>query len=178
MTLNDMIVSALAQLDRGHDAQSLDTWRDKFARFANEAVNDLFISYQPRRTEAVALNDNVLDTAALSHECVKVLSVLQNGKPLRFHSADTGSLKVEGAGSADVTYIYAPREMTSPADTPELPEWMHGLVVCYIVARERASGDASLQRGCNIYFQMYEAGKRSIRPHLGDPGSYKLLNRW
>ena len=41
MTLNDIIVSALAQLDRGHDAQTLDIWRDKFTRFANEAVVDL-----------------------------------------------------------------------------------------------------------------------------------------
>ena len=38
MTLNDIIVSALAQLDRGHDAQTLDIWRDKFTRFANDAV--------------------------------------------------------------------------------------------------------------------------------------------
>ena len=37
MTLNDIIVSALAQLDRGHDAQTLDTWREKLTRFANEA---------------------------------------------------------------------------------------------------------------------------------------------
>ena len=41
MTLNDIIVSALAQLDRGHDAQTLDTWREKLTRFANEAVLDL-----------------------------------------------------------------------------------------------------------------------------------------
>ena len=40
MTLNDIIVSALAQLDRGHDAQTLDTWREKLTRFAcgNNAV--------------------------------------------------------------------------------------------------------------------------------------------
>ena len=51
MTLNDIIVSALAQLDRGHDAQTLDTWREKLTRFANEAVLDLSEAYCPRRTE-------------------------------------------------------------------------------------------------------------------------------
>ena len=48
MTLNDIIVSALAQLDRGHDAQTLDIWRDKFTRFANDGVTDLAEAYQPR----------------------------------------------------------------------------------------------------------------------------------
>ena len=50
MTLNDIIVSALAQLDRGHDAQSLDVWRDKFTRFANDGVTDICATYKPRRT--------------------------------------------------------------------------------------------------------------------------------
>ena len=46
MTLNDIIVSALAQLDRGHDAQSLDVWRDKFTRFANDGVTDICATYK------------------------------------------------------------------------------------------------------------------------------------
>ena len=45
MTLNDIIVSALAQLDRGHDAQSLDVWRDKFTRVANDGVTDICVTY-------------------------------------------------------------------------------------------------------------------------------------
>ena len=48
MTLNDIIVSALAQLDRGHDAQTMDVWRDKFTRFANDAVTDICAAYTHR----------------------------------------------------------------------------------------------------------------------------------
>ena len=62
MTLNDIIVSALAQLDRGHDAQTLDTWRDKFTRFANEAVIDLSAAWCPRRTEDFTLSGKLIDT--------------------------------------------------------------------------------------------------------------------
>ena len=54
MTLNDIVVSALAQLDRGHDAQTLDIWRDKFARFANDAVADLAINTRYRLNDPVA----------------------------------------------------------------------------------------------------------------------------
>lgn len=61
---------------------------------------------------------------------------------------------------------------------PELPDWTHGLIVCYVVGRERASGEVGVQRGGNIYFQMYEAGKAKLRPHIGGADSYRILNRW
>ena len=80
MTLNDIIVSALAQLDRGHDAQTLDIWRDKFTRFANDAVTDLAGAYQPRATEDYESADGLLDTLSLSRPCVKLLSVTRAGK--------------------------------------------------------------------------------------------------
>lgn len=178
MTLNDIIVAALAQLDRGHDAQSLDTWRDKFTRFANEAVLDLCGQYQPRRTEDIKIEKGLFNVALLSHECIKVYAIEQGGKPLRFSGMDTGMLAVGGSGAAQATYRFVPAILTSPTDVPEVPGWMHGLIVCYVVARERAAGDVGLQRGGNVYFQMYEAGKRGIRPHLGDTDSYRIVNRW
>ena len=82
MTLNDIIVSALAQLDRGHDAQSLDVWRDKLARFANDAVLDLAEAFRLRRTESVVHENGLFFLSALSHACLSVLSVSQNGKNL------------------------------------------------------------------------------------------------
>ena len=72
MTLNDIIVSALAQLDRGHDAQTLDTWREKLTRFANEAVLDLSAAYCPRRTEELTLDGKLLRTERLSRPCIRV----------------------------------------------------------------------------------------------------------
>ena len=180
MTLNDIIVSALAQLDRGHDAQTLDIWRDKLTRFANEAVSDLAKAYQPRKTELVESQDGTLDTGALSLPCLKVLSVMRNGNVEAFSSGPASGLicLVGGPGRIEICYRYTPEDMRSPTDEPCLPAWCHGLIVCYVVARERAAGDTSNQRGSSIYFQMYEAGKADLRPHVGEAEIYRLLNRW
>ncbi|MEA5058937.1 MAG: hypothetical protein EOM66_04250 [Clostridia bacterium] len=180
MTLNDIIVSALAQLDRGHDAQTLDIWRDKFTRFANEAVADLAKAYQPRSMETLESGDGVLDTGKFSLPCVKVLSIRRCDKVEPFAPGSvSGTIVLSGGpGKVEVCYRYTPQEMRASTDEPGLPAWCHGLIVCYVVARERASGDVSLQRGSNIYFQMYEAGKADLRPHMGEAASYRLVNRW
>ena len=180
MTLNDIIVSALAQLDRGHDAQTLDIWRDKFTRFANDGVTDLAEAYQPRATEAYESADGLLDTLSLSRPCVKLLSVTRSGKAEVFTPGPrSGTVLLPGGpGQVQVAYRYLPAPMQAPSDVPDLPEWCHGLIVCYVVGRERAAGDVSLQRGGNIYFQMYEADKANLRPHVGEADSYCLLNRW
>lgn len=180
MTLNDIVVSALAQLDRGHDAQTLDIWREKFARFANDAVADLARVYQPRTTETVESVDGQLDTTRLSLPCVRILSICRSGKAEAFSPGPaSGVITLSGGpGKVEVTYRHMPKEMRAPTDEPGLPVWCHGLIVCYVVARERAAGDVSLQRGSNIYFQMYEAGKADLCPHQGESGSYRLLNRW
>lgn len=180
MTLNDIIVSALAQLDRGHDAQTLDIWRNKFAHFANEAVTDLAKAYKPRTSEAYDSPDGLLAMDKLSLPCLKVLSIRRAGRPEAFASGSaSGVLALAGGpGRVEVSYRYSPREMRAPTDEPGLPAWCHGLIVCYVVARERASGEASQQRGANVYFQMYEAGKADLLPHAGSAESYRLLNRW
>ena len=88
MTLNDIIVSALAQLDRGHDAQSLDVWRDKFTRFANDGVTDICVTYKPRRTETIDTRDGTFTTAMLSRGCRKVLSVKRDGREEDFYDGE------------------------------------------------------------------------------------------
>ena len=167
MTLNDIIVSALAQLDRGHDAQSLDVWRDKFTRFANDGVTDICATYKPRRTETIDTRDGTFTTAMLSRE-------------EDFYDGDASEVIVTsgGPGKIEVTYRSVPREMFASTDEPDIPAYMHGLLVSYVVGRERAAGDVSQQRGGNIYFQMYEAGKAAIRPHLGGGTSQRIVNRW
>ena len=37
MTLNDILTAALAQLDRGHDAQTLENYRVRLTQYANDA---------------------------------------------------------------------------------------------------------------------------------------------
>ncbi len=181
MTLNDIIVSALAQLDRGHDAQTLDVWRDKLTRFANDALIDLASAAQPRRTETATIAGGRLDIGALDRPCLKVLFVRKDGKALPFRRGENpGELFVENAadGEIKITYAFAPRELSAATDVPELPLPCHALIVTYVVGRERASGDVSVQRGGNVYFQMYEAGKHMLRPGLGSPDEYKIVNRW
>lgn len=180
MTLNDIIVSALAQLDRGHDAQTMDVWRDKFTRFANDAVTDICAAYKPRRTDVIDSRDGTFTTAMLSRGCRKVLFVKRNGVSEEFFDGDSSEVIVTsgGPGTIEVTYRCVPKELFASTDEPDIPEWMHGLIVSYVVGRERAAGDVSLQRGGNIYFQMYEAGKAAIRPHLGGEDSQRIVNRW
>lgn len=181
MTLNDIIVSALAQLDRGHDAQSLDAWRDKLTRFANDAVLDLAEAFRLRRTEAVEHENGLFTLNALSHACLSVIGVSQNGKKLAYSFSEAGDcVYARGADAEelDVCYRFAPRPVSAPTDVPEVPAWCHGLIVIYVVGRERASGEVDLQRGGNVYFQMYEAGKRRISPHPGDGEAYRIANRW
>ena len=180
MTLNDIIVSALAQLDRGHDAQTLDIWRDKFTRFANEAALDLAQTLKPRFCEVCACPDGLLDTTSLSRDCCKVLAIRRAGQAERFSPGPaSGLIQLQGGpGEVEVSYLYAPAEMRAPTDEPDLPPRCHGLIVSYVVGRERAAGDVNIQRGGNIYFQMYETGKAALRSHLGEAESYRLLNRW
>lgn len=181
MTLNDIVVSALAQLERGHDAQSLDVWRDKLTRFANDAVLDLASAFRLRRTETVPHENGLVLLDALSRACLSVLSVSQAGKKLDYSFGEAGDriyVRNAGAEELEVCYRFAPKTVSAPTDVPEVPEWCHGLIVTYVVGRERASGEVNLQRGGNVYFQMYEAGKRQIRPHPGDGAAYGIVNRW
>lgn len=178
MTLNDIIVSALAQLDRGHDSQTIDDWRDKLTRYANEAVIDLATLLKLRRTDTLAVANGEINVLLLPKTCVKVLSVTQNGMELAFTQGSTNTnIAVSTTGNVSVHYRYLPDDMSSPTDVPQTPEYTHGLIVSYVVARERASQDPSMQRGANVYFELYNAGKRTLKSNLGE-ATHKIINRW
>lgn len=178
MTLNEILVSALTQLDRGSDAQTLDVWRDKFMRFANDAALDIAGTLKPRRTDALVIIDGHITPMNLPRHCLKILVVTIGGKPSKFVQ-DVGGVRVDqNEGTASVTYLYAPRQLSSPSDEPELPDYAHGLIVTYVVARERAAGDVSTQRGSSVYFELYNAGKADLRPNLGEQDTYAIINRW
>ena len=183
MTLNDILVAALMQLDRGHDAQTLDIWRDKFTRFANDAVKELSSVIKPQRTELIGLTDGSFPLEALSRGCTRIVSIMQKGRKLGFlEELGSGRIRVSPSASknqqVEVTYCCIPAELSSPTDEPELPAGCHPLIVTYVVGRERAGGDAATQSGANVYFQMFQAGKSALRPHVGGADNYKILNRW
>ena len=179
MTLNDIIVSALTQLDRGHDSQTMADWQYKFIDFANEAAQDLALAIKLRRSDTVTLESNILDILKLPRGCVKVLSISQNGTGVAWGNGPSfQELYVGATGPVLVEYQCLPNRMGSPTDRPELPDQAHSLIVTYVVARERAAQDASSQRGANVYFELYNAGKRELSKNLGDPESYKIKNKW
>lgn len=176
MTLNSIIIAALAQLDRGHEAQTLENWQDKFSFFADEAAMDIAQHLGlKRRGNAVAENGK----ATIPENCLKVLKVERDGKPIPFLLADDeGSIKVDGDGEIAITYHFAPKKLTNLSDVPEVPEYAHGLIVDYVVGRERAAQDPSMQRGANIFFEIYNEGKRKLKRNMGETDSYKIYNRW
>ncbi len=184
MTLNDILVASLAQLDRGHDAQTLDTWRDKLTLFVNDAVKDIAAAIPQKRREKVKLIGGRIQTESLSRECLRVYRVIINGADVEFTDGEeTGAVYIENAqrlsvNDVEVLYAFAPRTLTSPTDVPELPEICHGLIVCYVVGRERASGDVSTQSGSNPYMRLYENGKSALRQRAGGQNRFRIVNRW
>lgn len=178
MTLNDMLVSALAQLDRGHDAQTMDVFRDRLTCYANDAQSDIARALCFTRTETVVPSNGIVDISDLSRGCVKVLTTKQLGREVRFMIGDTGVIALPYNDPVEITYICDPKPLSSPTDVSELPEHTHGLIVSYMVGRERMAGDTSTQRGANIYLSMYEAAKARIRPHMGDRSYYGIINRY
>ena len=178
MTLNDILVSALAQLERGSDVQTMDAFRARLTAYANDAQADLARAIGFCRTETLRPEEGTVELSRLSRVCLKVIRAVQLGRPVRFLRDDTGCIRLPYNDDAAITYICEPKPLSSPSDVSELPEHTHGLIVSYVVGRERMSGDVSTQRGANIYLSMYEAAKSRLRPHVGDDGSYRITNRW
>ena len=178
MTLNDILVSALAQLDRGHDAQTMDLFRSRLTDYANDAQSDIARAIHFTRTETVHPSNGLVERSELSRDCIKVDKAEQLGREVRFMRGDTGVIALPYNDTARITYRCLPKPLSSPNDVSELPEHTHGLIVSYIVGRERMAGDTATQSGANIYFSMYEAAKARLRPHPGDAAAYTIVNRW
>lgn len=178
MTLNDIIASALAQLDRGNDAQTVEAFRARLTGFANEAQSDIARAMGFRRTDTVHPHNGLVEINELSRDCIKVVKAVQLGREVRFMRGDTGIIALPYNDTAEITYICDPKPLASPSDVSELPPYTHGLIVNYVVGRERMAGDTSTQRGANIYLSMYEAAKSRLRPHIGDGESYRIVNRY
>lgn len=177
MTLNEITTAALAQLGRSTDSQTIETWRQTFTRYANDAIKDLAETMQLYRTDTVPVVNGVINTAKLPYCCYRVLSV-DDSTQFRPGNSSEEIIFDTKADSAAVKYRYIPEAIENPSFSPGLPEHTHPLIVLYIVARERSSGDTSTQQGSGIYFELYNAEKARLRPHLGDPDAYKILNRW
>lgn len=177
MTLNEIVVAALKQEERGHDANVVDKYKGKFRQYANEAVIDLASSMGAYKTDTVTITDSVLDVSQLSRSCVKILSVTQDDVAVTFDDGDESDEVLVGAdGEIKVKYEYIPQELASDTDSPDVPTHLHALIVMWVVARSRSSGDVSAQNGSGIHFQLYNEFKRKLVKHRGSPSRYALTN--
>ena len=165
MTLNDIIVSALIQTGRGHDAQTMDTWRDKLTGFANDAIMDLALTVRPIRTEKAAIANGRIDCNALERECIRVMSIRQCGREADFYADErsAGVVRVNADdGEAEITYRFMPRMLTNATDEPEPNEACRQLIVTYVVARERASGEVTRSAAATYIFSFTKRASRSL----------------
>lgn len=177
MTLNEIIAAALAELGRGHDSRSIDSVKQRFTHFANDGLRDIAATMKLTKTEELRITGSTVDLLELSRPCLKVLAVVQDGFPLRFSVSEASNIvSVRGVGIVEVSYRYMPKYMTVSTDVPEIPEYMHGLIVSYVVARERMSGDTSTQKGYSAYMEMYEMAKMRLLTATA-PG-HDIDNKW
>lgn len=180
MTLKELLTGALLQLDRGTDAQTLESWRDKLTRYLNDAMIDLTSELQPRRSDTLTLTNGVLDLTQLPRSVVKVIALSRADTRLPFYyGAGTELLRVPAVtdGEVQVTYRFMPPALKVDTDVPELPEWSHGAMIGYAVGRERASGDAGSIASARACFELYNASKRMMRAHRGELDAYAIENR-
>lgn len=179
MTLNDIIVSALAQLDRGSDTQTVEIYRERLTRYANDAQNDLAWTLGLTRTDGVKSTHGILDLNTLQRNCIRVEKVVQHDHEVPFRMGDKPNiLLLPYDAPAEVTYRYQPEPLASASDVSELGEDMHPLIVTYVVGRERMGGDVSTQSGGNIYLSMYNSAKQKLRGYLKNSDSFKITNRY
>lgn len=179
MTLLELIRGALEQLDRGTDAQTIETWRDKLTRYFNDAIIDLASVAPPRHSEEVMLVNGRFTTDALEKTCLKILAIIARGRRYAFYyGAGTSEICVPTLKAEPVIVVYraAPSELAIDTDVPDLPAPYHSALINYAVARERAMGDESSLSAARACFELYNARKRALMQSYGVFGGETLLN--
>lgn len=177
MTLREMLVGTLLQLDQKTDEATISQWRDKLTRFINDAIVDLTSELQPRRTDVLLLESGNLDLSKLPRPIIKAISLARGGTRIPYYyGANTDSLRVPATtdGEILVTYRYMPFPLKNDNDEPELPEWSHGAIIGYAVGRERSAGDANSVSAARACFELYNAAKRMMRAHRRELDSYAI----
>ena len=79
MTLNEIMVDALAQLDRSSDPAMLERYRLAFTSYANDVVQEIADDFRLTRTESVPLVDGAFAISDLSDICTKTSSACRGG---------------------------------------------------------------------------------------------------
>ena len=134
MTLNDILTAALAQLDRGHDAQTLENYRVRLTQYANDAQRELADALGLFRTDKVRTSAGIVDTSLLPRRVKRIERVVQLGRAVPFRCGDrTNTLLLPYDTAAEITYRYEPRTLNDNSDRSDLDDGLLGLVVNYVV---------------------------------------------
>lgn len=171
MTLDDIIVSALEQVETNPVSRANDKYAAQFRQYANEAVMDIADSLRLCHTDTITVTDNSFDVQSLSRPCTKIVRVLKDGKPVMFDDGDADEILVGCDGEIKVKYRYVPVDMKSDSDRPDIPEYLHRLIVLYVVARYQSAGAAA-----GICYSLYNEQKRKMMRHSGAHENYQLRN--
>ncbi len=181
MTLTQILSEALVQLNLETDAQNAKAYKKKHTLYANEGAQDLALYLKLRRTDQLTLTSGALDLSALPRQCIRVLSVARGGTEYEFYyGAASGTIQVPYLtdGAVDVTYRYAPNDMTSDSDEPDIPKYLHKLLPTYIAGREHTTDDPTQQSRAKAYFELYEAGRRRARTNAGETDAFRIVNKF
>ena len=179
MTLLQLMYAALDELERPHDTETVALWRERLTAYANEAVSDLYTTFRPWRRETLTPRHGVLTLSGLSRTCSKVLGIESGGMRIPFHyGTGTDELIVPGWDSEPLTvvYRYAPTVLQNDDDSTDLPAACDPLIVLYMVARDRAHGDASAQNGSRLRLSLYENQKRRLKLDYDEPSGCRIYN--
>ena len=179
MNLNEITVSALTQLGRSSDAANVSECRIRFSLYANQAQQELADAIGFYRTHTVPADGGVITLSRLPRVCVKVLRVVQQGHCVPFGSGDNSDrILLPYNSPALITYRCQPKKLMRSSDECELDQGVQGLIVTYVVGRERLVGDVNSQRGGNIYLSMFENAKSQLRIQRGAEDSYRIINKF
>lgn len=181
MTLLEIISSALEQQGKTSDAQVVHEWRDKFTQLANEGLADLAGALRLRRTDTIDVGDDgLIDIKAdLPYECLKVIRITKDGKPVPFgRGPSTYEIRVPASGTAEIEYRYLPNAMTNDTDEPGIPNRLHSLLVNYVCGKDITTNDITTQSRSQQFYELYERGKLKAQKEYGEPEFYGITHKY
>ena len=181
MTLTELISTALDRM--GRNTGGTEKYESKFKLYANEAIRKIAEKRRACRSETVTLVDESFNISSLEREVfedgiVKILDA--DGVALDFDQIVDGSGDITvdtEETSVTVVYRYVPSPLENSPDEPDLPTYLHGMIVYWICGCERSNGDPDTMEGAATDFQLFNQALNDVKPaKYGAPGSRKLLN--
>lgn len=171
MTLNEILIDALAQLDKSGDPKMLARYSPAFTSYANDAAMEIADDFRLSKEETVELVNGKFDINSLSCICTKINRIDAPWKVV----GETVYVDTKDP-TVTVYYRYLPKTMTNDTDKPGIPEQFHRLIVMYVVARHKSGGDADTQGTASVYYQLYNNMKSKLMRQYGQITDYRLVN--